>query len=130
MKLWEVLKALEENPEKKFETDSGKFKSIFSAKGGFFHLDVYNDGRLIPQEYGGGAFNGNVCLGKEWQEIKQPVTWQEAIEAWANGKTIRCEDGGSGCLFSGGRNTLTDSAGPIDRYQITKGTWYIEEETK
>jgi len=115
MKLWEVLKALDENPKKVFESNLAGLEYKISL-----------DGEIIAFESGAVKFIGlNNC--RDWQEVKQPVTWQEAIEAWTNGKTIRCEDGGFDYLFSGGKSILTDSVGPIDTYQITKGTWYIED---
>lgn len=113
MKLWEVLKALDENPEKEFKCGGVRLICEF---GTYRFTNVTTQERAFYM----GADN-------DWQEVKQPVTWQEAIEAWTNGKTIRCEDGGFDCLFSGGKSVLTDSVGPIDKYQITKGTWYIED---
>jgi len=56
-----------------------------------------------------------------------PVTWQEAIEAWANGKTIRCiKENGCELTFKGHQEFLRDEVDALDRNQITHGTWYIE----
>lgn len=126
MKLWEVLKALEENPEKVFECDTGSRIKFFDNRLHWYdkHGNPKEAFEIRDKRSGTGACHNT---GDFWHEVKQPVTWQEAIEAWTNGKTIRCEDGGYDYLFSGGKNTLTDSVGPIDKYQITKGTWYIED---
>ena len=51
----------------------------------------------------------------------QPVTWQEAIQAWADGKRVtlkldRCEY--AFCGFSDQANTMR---------AINSGIWYVEE---
>ena len=127
MKLWEVLKELEENPMKVFECDLiSEFKAVMRVIDGYFDLKILNkDGTPIPQEIKGGAFNENININRNWQEVKQPVTWQEAIEAWANGKKIKYENE-HGCLTYSG-NTLKDEIGPLASYQLTTGTWYIED---
>ena len=128
MKTSEVIEALERNPWKRFECNlfSG-FKALMSTRDGYFDLKIFNcNGELISQEKKGGAFNENIRVNKDWQEVKQPVTWQEAIEAWANGKRIKYENE-HGCLTYSG-NTLKDEIGPLASYQLTTGTWYIEED--
>ncbi len=115
MKLWEVLKALEENPKKVFECNllSG-FKALMSTRDGYFDLKIFNCyGELISQEVKGGAFNENIRVNNDWQEVKQPVTWQEAIKACANGSLIMCE-------YKGIKKFFTAKL-------ITHGTWYIED---
>lgn len=103
MKLWEVLKALDEGSKSSYEHSSGDSPSIVI-------LEKYTDG---------------------WQEVKQPVTWMEALGAWAlEGKTVRCVIGYSDYIFDGSSNHLEDVLGSMTRKQIKEGTWYIEEETK
>lgn len=129
MKLWEVLKALEENPKKVFECNliSG-FKALMSTRNGYFDLKIFNCyGELISQGIKGGAFNENISVNNDWHEVKQPVTWQEAVEAWMNGKTIRCTMQGSDFVFDGYKPKLRDQIDTIGRIQLKEGTWYIED---
>ena len=125
MKLWEVLKELEENPKKVFECNLiSDFKAVMSTRDGYFDLKIFNYyGELISQEIKGGAFNENIRINRDWQEVKQPVTWQEAIEAWAEGKKITCECEGVGTFF---RPSNVSSA-CFTAKLITHGTWYIED---
>ena len=125
MKLWEVLKALDENPNKRFECSIiGGFKGYMYTKDNYYRLDIHDDdGLLISQQRGGGAFNDNILIKKDWHEFKQPVTWQKAIEAWANGSPIMCEYKGIKTFFRP-RNV---SSVCFTAELITHGTWYIED---
>ena len=127
MKLWEVLKELEENRDKKYKMVSkfGKIHEIGLDNNGYYAFSSIFDGKNIDDKPSGG-FSGNVYRDADWKEVKQPVTWQEAIEAWANGKRIKYENE-RGCLTYSG-NTLKDEIGPLASYQLTTGTWYIEED--
>jgi hypothetical protein len=67
----------------------------------------------------------------EVEEIKQPVTWQEAIEAWANGKSVKCVYGdkprvGIALYNNGGFLKDTDSCS-LSKAEIVEGIWYIED---
>ena len=131
MKLWEVLKALEENPEKVFKGNlSCGFKTLMRVRDGYFDLKIFNlSGELIPQEKKGGVFNENLRLSLDWQELKQPVSWQEAIEAWANGKTIGVTQKDIEKRFYEGKDyLLRDQHGySVSEDEIAEGTWYIED---
>ena len=53
----------------------------------------------------------------------QPVTWQEAIQAWADGKTVKVLT-----LFGLGSREVKKSRGSsITEYEITNGVWYVED---
>ncbi len=53
----------------------------------------------------------------------QPVTWQEAIQAWVEGKTVTVST-----MFGLGSKEVKKSRGSsITEYEITKGTWYLED---
>ena len=111
------MKALEENPKKVFKNDINREISI-SAQGGIAFIDVYFQ-------------NGNCYIdpSKDWHEVKQPVTWQEAIEAWANGKRIRCVINKAEFIFEKRhyREFQDQNDYGLAVEQITKGTWYIED---
>lgn len=131
MKLWEVIKALEENPCKAFTSNHmGKRHVIKADKNGYLNLEIYaGTGELISQKSGGGAFNGNIHISKmDWQALVIPVTWQEAIEAWANGDTVKCVLGRSESVFLGEKIAFRNQdASVVDKAQIRDGKWYIED---
>ena len=128
MKLSEVIKAIEENPRRKFECVEGRNTYTISASSTFNHI-FYNlhavncKGNDISDSPMGG-FNGNFTFKADWQEVKQPVPWQEAIEAWANGKLICTtnEAGGRVCRRGGEGRFMS-----LSPTEIFHGTWYIED---
>ncbi len=127
MKLWEVIKALTEDPTKKFEAKlaSEDWTACMRVDTGFsryFKFEVFNGKRLIDQSHAGGAFNGNVELDLDWQLVRQPVTWQEAIQAWADGRIISVEIGGFKYKF-----THDDNIFGLSGRMINLGTWYVED---
>lgn len=75
--------------------------------------------------------NGNLCIddGDDWayinshtqlEEIPQPVTWQEALEAWAKGKSIKIMKPNNCCV------RLNNYEGfVLYTSMIEAGTWYI-----
>ena len=115
MKLWEVLKALDENPKKRFKSNVVGVEYKISLDGG-----------VVAFEASTGKFTG-LSNSRDWQEAKQPVTWQEAIEAWVSGKTIKCTIQGSDYVFDGHKPKLRGQIDTIDRSQLRNGTWYIED---
>ena len=53
----------------------------------------------------------------------QPVTWQEAIQAWVDGKTVTVLT-----LFGlGSREVKKGRGSSITEYEITNGVWYVED---
>ena len=114
MKLWEVLKALEENPDKKFKSVNYNQEEIIISMG----ADCYD----LPFR----VLDSN----RDWQEVKQPVPWQEAIKAWMNGKTIGVTQKDIEKRFYEGKDyLLRDQHGDsVSEDEIAEGTWYIEED--
>ena len=121
MKLWEAMKLLEENPTDVYEASlNDGWKVMVTVKQGFdryYNFEVFNGKRVID-----GAFDGNIALGLDWQLVRQPVTWQEAIEAWVDGKIVSVEVGG--CKF---KLTHDDSIFGLSERMINLGTWYVED---
>ena len=131
MEYWEVVKELKEDPKKKFEAklESKDWTVRMSVDTGFsryFKFEVFNGARLIDQSCNGGAFNGNVALDLDWQLVRQPVTWQEAIQAWADGKTIKCEHGQITFVYNHDDEFFGNHSG-VHKRLFTKGTWYVED---
>ena len=117
MKLWEVLKELEENPEKVFKSNNGFGEVTLEYSNGIKFIGI--------QKTRDGSFLSEI---RDWQEIKQPVTWQEAIEAWADGDTVKCVLGKSESVFFGEKIAFRNQdASVIDKVQIREGAWYIED---
>lgn len=119
MKTWEMIKELTENPEKKFKNKTNKVIAVLPDADLYFPDEDYN----------------YLSIDDEWEEVKQPVSWQEALEAWANGAAVKCEinDGSGFTLFYKG-NLYPEDGDEIAlcSEEILKGTWYIldEEEIK
>lgn len=103
MKLWEVLKALDENPEKRFKSVNYNQEELIISMG----ADCYDlPFRVIDSK-------------RDWQEVKTPVTWQEAFEATMNDRKVT--------FFLEGFTYGFKKDSEISPEQIAKATWYIED---
>lgn len=142
MKLWEVIKALTEDPTKKFERKDRYKHWVMrtdvvggAIKGGtyYFMLECYGE-----DSYGdAGGFSGNLANNEDdWQLVHQPVTWQEAIQAWADGKKVVWEEDADRRVFDRGNRWLStkhqthmiDQDGDaVTAAAICRGIWYVED---
>jgi hypothetical protein len=67
----------------------------------------------------------------EWELIQQPVDFLTAVEAYSEGKTIRCEDSKWGSHtykideFSDEIKDTKEIA--VSTHEVLKGVWYVEE---
>ena len=105
MKTWEMIKALTENPKK-------KYKRIDD--------DLIVKRNPITGEFKWRSGHAFLNVNDEWGEVKQPVTWQEALEAWATGKSIT--------LKMNGQTEIIDYSGlALNKKDIQNGEWYINE---
>ena len=141
MKLWEVMRLLEENPKREFEAKlkgSGNrvVMSVDNSIGKFYMFDVYKDGSIIGAFGNEGAFNGNVSLDLDWYEVKQPVPWQEAIQAWADGKKVVWEEDGERRVFDRNKSwaipkyqshLLDQDGDAVTVRMVSGGKWYVED---
>ena len=127
MKLWEAMRLLEEDPAKVCEANQ-QCKGLtvrMRVDAGFakyFKFEVFNGARLIDQSLGGGAFNGNVALDLDWQLVRQPVTWQEAIQAWADGKKVSYKYSYNEVMYE-----FQDSNRMLSIEKIKDAAWYVED---
>lgn len=119
MKLWEVMRLLEEDPTKRFETKlaSKGWTACMRVDTGHFKFEVFN-GKILVDD----ARMVNVELDLDWQPVRQPVTWQEAIQAWGAGRIVSVEVGG--CKY---KLTHEDSIFGLSERMINLGTWYMED---
>lgn len=121
MKTWEMIKALTENPKKKFKSKCSNRTNV--KVNGVLNV-VWEEGKLDGEEL-------TVALDAEWEEIQQPVPFMEAIEAYHNKKTIRCESEDfdtryyNPVVYIGA--VIKDTTGiGITSHEILNGKWYIE----
>ena len=141
MKLWEVIKALTEDPTKKFVLDEGDRNYTLSVGEGcfanYFNLSAIDGNGANISNFDSGQFDGNFTTDEDdWQLVRQPVTWQEAIQAWYEGKKAVWEGDGERRVFD--RNNswlgLKHQAQMIDQdgdavtvRMISGGEWYVED---
>ena len=131
MEYWEVVKELKEDAKKKFEaklesTGWTVRMSVDTRLSRYFMFVVFNGARLIDQSCNGGAFNGNVALDLDWQLVRQPVTWQEAIQAWMEGNRVTVEYELFGGIVKHGNSPFGENIS-VNRNELIQGTWYVEE---
>lgn len=136
MKTLDMFNKLEANPKQKFQCidDYGHTMKFYTNGTGYLFFERYDHGgKLISSNYGGGGFNGNLRFDYEWELVKEPVSWQEAIRAWIEiRKGFYIECGGNtyrqlkhrrlGCL----RCNDKDVDG-FDSEMFENGKWYIEQ---
>ena len=105
MKLWEVIKEIENGSTKTYEatTAHGKIK-IHKTEKGYLWLPRY------------------LRLDYDWQPIPQTVTWQEALQAWADGENVVLNCGETENYLLGSHNYLQ-----VSKEQIANGIWYVED---
>jgi hypothetical protein len=138
MKLSEVFEELENGSTKTYEAyyNSGT-RVTMSRDGQFPNFQKFNhEGTPCEQQSRNGYFSGNCRLGLDWRPVKTSVTWQEAIQAWVDGKKVAWEEDADRRVFD--RN----KSWPIPKYQnhfldqegdavtvrmISGGKWYVED---
>ena len=131
MEYWEVVKELKEDAKKKFEaklesTGWTVRMSVDTRLSRYFMFEVFNGARLIDQSCNGGAFNGNVALDLDWQLVRQPVTWQEAIQAWMEGNRVTVEYELFGGIVKHGNSPFGENIS-VNRNELIQGKWYVED---
>lgn len=129
---WEVIKMLSENQKLKF-TDGIKIGFIdkVGREKGANTIGVVDE-VIFWIDPNGEIFN-TVSFNKEflsykWTLVRTPVTWQEAIQAWIDGKTIKCCY--KCCYPKNDAKMISSTFYPSclvpSREALTTGTWYIE----
>ena len=113
MNTWEMLKELTENPNKVFENQNGL--KVRTCDGVLcYDEDLHRYGAL---------FVGDT---EDWEEVPTEVTWQEAVQAWANGKDIKSVIYDEEIFYRHIEGYLEDQNGDaISLDELTEGKWYI-----
>ncbi len=119
MKTWEVYKYALENPKARFKKATSELIYFFKNGEPTF-IDKYG---TTSSSYDLIQLNDH-----EWEIVEEPVSWQEAMQAWIEDKNIRIEYGGEtykqshanklGC-FKGNEKGFPHSF-------FRTGKWYIE----
>lgn len=105
MKLSEVIAEMENGSIKTYEATTAKGIKIKTKK----------------TEEGYFPIAGYLSLDLDWKPVRQSVTWQEAIQAWADGKTIRLK------MPEWEQVWKPTNAISFNHCQITQGSWYVED---
>jgi hypothetical protein len=123
MKTSEMIAMLEKNPNLKFKGTNWSDGSILQLDL-FGHITIINPKNKICPE----TVLNYLPSKTDWEIVCEPVTWQEAIQAWAEGKTVKCVLNSfyEGYIFNDFHckaNTQTI----LSKDMIKGGTWYIEK---
>lgn len=133
MKTSEMMAKLEENPKLKFKCSDGR---IFGR-----NTSNETSSGTYCGEINGYAFTPKIDLTTDWELVRIPVTWQEAIQAWTfDGKDVECRDCKGTCcnvcdeceakeyedFISSKNNESADL--DICKGQLLTGTWFIRDD--
>lgn len=135
MKTWEIHADIQ-----KFRMKKTKFKLIYSPRtirtttnkvvpnGSVVKIGSFgSDGNTFYDlSFNGVLIESNNAFA-EWAEIKEPVTWQEAIQAWIDGKNIYCILGDETYKYTGHDILGDDYCFGIGKDELVLGKWYIED---
>ena len=128
MKLWEAMRLLEEDPSRKFEYQDDRKKWLLYADAGcyddrvFYMLDCWDNKGELKTGHKVGSLHGNLSTLDNWQPVRQPVTWQEAIQELSNGKHVWCEFHNQ----SWGVAELVENYLYLNK-ALGTGKWYVED---
>lgn len=136
MKQWEAMRLLEENPEKVYEAMlvRNPWVARVRVEKGCYKFTGHdaNDGDQIIQP----LVEERMTLDLDWYEVKQPVPWQEAIQAWAEGKKVVWEEDAERRVFDRNRiwaipkyqsHLLDQDGDAVTVRMVSGGKWYVED---
>ena len=127
MKLWEAMELLDENPSLKFEYQDNRKKWLLYANVGgltglvFYQLDCWDNNGELMTGTAFGSLHGNLTTSNNWQLVREPVTWQEAIQAWSVGKRVKVSTIQRDYVFSQIEKM------EVSPMMIQDGIWYVED---
>jgi len=121
LKTIEMLIKLAENPKKIFirPRDGRRFRTSSKIRDGEI-IDYYVSD-LTPL-----TSSECISLNDEWEEVPQEVPWQEAIQAWVDGKKVYFIDVNNKKRIIRNCNLFIDDGVYVHREHLTEGKWYIE----
>lgn len=125
--LSEVFEELQKDDKAEFECiDIGKMKQVLKRSNSKKYIDFksyYSDGTMVPFKMG--QFDENVEIDSKWYKVEKPVNHEKALEAFLNGKDIKCFYKDNWSFYK----HHTNLHNPINRIlicEILYGTWYIQ----
>lgn len=122
MRIYEVIEKVYINSNKSFVIKSSKnmnfVGTVLKNERGYLRLLDRNGDYLSDYDVKR-VFTSS--LESEWEEVLQPVTWQEALEAELDGKKTYC-------IYNGYKQHVGDvyADGVILIEWIKNGTWYMK----
>lgn len=110
MKLWEVLKSLEENPEDTYQSEDG-FK--VKTNGGYFEINE----KIVAS------------INRNYEKVKKSVTPAKAFEKWIEGHSVYYTDdsGYKQCIDD---NVFKSGGCNVTKRSVKVYTWYVEDENE
>lgn len=122
---WKALKMLTQNPELRFHNKQG-LRMIINSIG-----QVVVAHEVVALKSVGAIYSCvfPVPAVEKWTLIREPVTWQEALAAWAEGKTVKCVAEKDQFIYEEKEQVF----GPKNIWQgvglehLRCGTWFIED---
>lgn len=131
MKTSEMIAMLEKNPKLKFQYNTGSESGVMSCIDGDIKLIEHNG---KPANYSQYLILHSGYMRQDWQLVREPVSWQEAIQAWIDGKEIEacecegCGNGGSCGVMGYIKSTPNDTSLHANcRQQFKTAKWYIND---
>lgn len=121
-KTWEVVKILMENPRLRFEAKINKKKSnMWIDTDGDLAMDVVKTAPDYP-------ITDNEWLNAEWQLVETPVTWQVALQAFIDGKRVKCICDVDFCDFNDNCCYFSLNQPDMCIHGLKHGQWFIVPE--
>lgn len=117
----EMIAMLEKNPNLRFKARNWADASVITFLDKRLSIvDSWNGNRLLDE-----TVLDCFRLHYDWQLVRTPVTWQEALQAWVDGKTVKCyyPENEKGIIS---KTFYPSCIGPT-REALLTGTWYIED---
>jgi hypothetical protein len=119
-----MIKELTENPNKKFRATNKNHPIDRNT------IVSVSDGDIVFKNTNMGAVK-LISLSTVFEEVKEAVSFKEAIKSLDEGKTVYCEVDNRKFTYKQPRTYITEirseEAGCISIKEILEGKWYIEE---
>ena len=134
MKTWEMIKLLTENHNLNFKNVRCGGIVGYNEKGSLsWNRDIGENEKMFTIHCVKGNAEANGNWNDDWELIAQEVTWQEAIQAWLNNKSIRIEvadkEGNGKSLYYQKWTNRLGCMGVTEGFNkdlFVRGKWYIE----
>lgn len=127
MKFSEAVKEVENNRKKVFQSIP------INPYDDVLRLSIRQDNYLEIINLHTDKSQSTININRDWEEVKKPVTWQEAFEAWSiEKKDIYCQIDERKFEYSGGNpwccncDRATGRIESVSRAEILHGKWFIK----